>query len=148
MVFTLTARTRDDAMTRMNGHRPGIYTYDAADRVLAVNEEGVRLEGENGIVAGGGMFDWPSDDRRPASVVVLVAPSMPRRFKALEITEGGTFLIRTDDVRCEVNCDPLMAESLATRDTIMVTEASGQPNGANESYEVMVYDGAAPTMRM
>jgi hypothetical protein len=108
-----------------------IYIRDAGDRVLAVSEEGLRIEAATGNVAGGGLFDWPSDGLKPSSIVVLVA-----------------FLIRTDDVRCKVACARILVDGLASSDTIMVTEASGQPNGENLSYEVMIYSENAPSMRM
>lgn len=135
-------------MIKSPSQRPDIYIRDKANRVLAVNEEGVRLEAASGEVAGGGLFDWPSDGQKPSSIVVLVAPSMTRRFKAFEITDSDTFLIRTDDVRCKVECARILVDGLASSDTIMVTEASGQPNGENFSYEVMIYAENAPSMRM
>jgi hypothetical protein len=135
-------------MTKSNGRDRDIYIRDASNRVIAVNEEGIRSETLTGRVAGGGLFDWPSDGLKLSSIVVLVAPSMTRRFKAFEVTDSDTFLIRTDDVRCQVNCDPILADGLASHDTIVITEASGQPNGENLSYEVMVYSANAPTMRM
>jgi hypothetical protein len=135
-------------MRTSNGQHKDIYIRDADNRVMAVNEEGIRIEAETENVAGGGLFDWSADNLKPSSIVVLVAPSMTPRFKAFEITNTDTFLIRTDDVRCRVNCDPIMADGLASCDTIVVTEASGQPNGENLSYEVMIYARNAPSMRM
>ncbi len=125
-----------------------VYDLDDAGHVMAVSEDGVRLEAETCRVIGGGMFECPFDQSRPSSVAVLVAPSMPERFKAMEVTGGGVFLIRTDDVRCAVNCDPIMADELATRDTILVSEAYGHSQGEIKSYEIAVYAENAPTMRM
>lgn len=135
-------------MTTLTDLNKDIYIRDAGNRVIAVSEEGIRIEAETERVAGGGLFDLPSDDSKPSSIVVLVAPSMTHRFKAFEVTEADTFLIRTDDVRCQLICDPIIADGLASRDTVIVTEASGQPNGENLSYEVMVYSNNTPSMRM
>lgn len=135
-------------MIKSTDQNRDIYIRDAGNRVQAVSEEGLRIEAATGRVAGGGLFDWPSDGLKPSSIVVLVAPSMTRRFKAFEITNEDTFLIRTDDVRCKVECARILVDGLSASDTIMVTEASGQPNGENLSYEVMIYSENAPSMRM
>lgn len=141
-------RNRAEVMTKLTGLTRDIYIRDANNKVVAVSEEGVRIESVTRTVAGGGLFDLPSDDSKPSSIVVLVAPSMERRFKAFEVTDSDTFLIRTDDVRCQINCDPILADGIASRNTVIVTEASGQPNGENLSYEVMVYSSHEPAMRM
>ncbi|MGY3581810.1 hypothetical protein ACVIGB_000119 [Bradyrhizobium sp. USDA 4341] len=109
------------ANIRLETH-PGYYLHDARGCIVGISEIGVAAEPERETVTGGGLVDLPDDDRAP-SIAVLHAPSMPQRFLSVEITGGGVFMVRTDGARCSILCDPLVAEEVARRGSMLVKEA-------------------------
>jgi hypothetical protein len=125
---------------------PGYYLYDPRGHVTGLSEIGVAAETERCRVVGGGLVDLPEDDR-PPSIAVLHAPSMPHRFRAVEITGEGMVMIRNDGVRCAIHCDPLLADEVALRDVVTILEAGDQRHDCL-SYEVAILAEHEHSMRM
>lgn len=126
---------------------PGYYLHDDRGCIVGISEVGVAAEPDRERVTGGGLVDVPEDGRAP-SIAVLLAPSMPQRFQAVEITGGGVYMIRTDGARCSITCDPLMAEEVARREVMVVKEAGDHYKDCL-TYEVAILaPDHAPSMRM
>jgi hypothetical protein len=121
--------------TRIETH-PGFYLHDDRGCIVGISEVGVAAEPEREMVTGGGLVDLPEDDR-PPSIAVLHAPSMPQRFLSVEITGSGVFMVRTDGTRCSILCDPLVAEEVARRETMVVKEA-GDHHKDCLTYEIAI----------